>query len=60
MNMTKKQEIDKIHQSYKEIIDRKDKQIEELKKENIVLLKLSLKQGEKNIKLQGAVEKKFK
>ncbi len=59
------EDIEKLKEWYKEQLEIRDKQIEELKKENLILLKTSLKQANRredlmkaNEKLQNIVEKK--
>ena len=60
MKKKKADDVKNIHSYYKELLDQKDKLIEELKQENEILLKLSLKQGEKNKDLLDRIEQKFK
>lgn len=53
----KDKEIDRLRNTFEEELQRKDKIIEELKKENIALIRTSLKQSEKAEELRKIVEK---
>ena len=52
-----KEDIKKLERYYKEELQKKDKEIQKLKEDNLVLLKSALKQAEKASKISGHARK---
>ncbi len=53
-------ELDKLRKWYSEEIRKKEEEIRKLKEENIILLKTSLKQANKNSELMRSLEDIYK
>lgn len=52
-----KEKIKRLEKTYSEALKRKDKEIEELRKDNTAIFRASMKQGEKIEELQKALKK---
>lgn len=57
--MSKKIAFEELEQWYSSELKRKDKIIEELKKENLTLIKIALKRSDRNVDLVNALKKKY-